>query len=124
MMVDGESTWGKLMPKPADGRAKSEVVSGFGEGEGCGVRMRAVITFFGWGDRIAGSELTVSASLGSREWIARKFGVLVVVARGLVVAVRDSDFGGTGGSLSSGGVSGDTGEISLGVKGCCLSAFK
>jgi hypothetical protein len=114
------------MPRPAgEGRVRGDVLS---PGEGWGVSIRAAKAFLGWGDRItAGSDVTVSVSLGSRECGVRMFGRLVesrstgkeaAAAAGRLM--RDSDFRGSSGGLSSGGVFGDSGDIgdrTFGVEG-------
>jgi len=84
-----------------------------GEGEGCGVKILAVVKdFFGCGERITmGSELMVNVSLLVRDWLWRRFG-------------RDSDFCGSSGGTSSGGVCGVRGDKTCGVVGCCLSVFR
>jgi hypothetical protein len=117
---------GKCIPRPAaEGRVRGDVLS---PGEGWRVSIRAAKAFLGWGDRItAGSDVTVSVSLGSRERGVRMFGLLVesrstgeeaTTAAGRLM--RDSDFRGSSGGLSSGGVFGDGGDIgdrTFGVEG-------
>lgn len=85
-------------------------------GEGCGVRIRAAKAFFGCGDRITcGSDVTVRASLGSRECVESKSGMSVSdMVGGFVVEFwwwnLASAFGGNCGAVSSGGVNGETGD--------------
>jgi len=119
---------GKCMPSPAgadrgEGRDSGEYLSG----DGCGVRILAAKAFFGCGDLItAGSEVIVRVSLGSRECVTRRFGLLVESERtdGTATFVLDSDFEGTSGACSSGGVAGDTGDRTCGARGCCSSALR
>lgn len=75
--------------------------------------------------------MMVRVSLVSRECEERRFGLFVVFARTvsgttvLVLVFLDSDFRGTTGGRSFGGVSGDLGDSTCGVIGCCcLSVFK
>lgn len=65
----GEGKVGNLTPMLADGgRARGEVSSDLGEGEGCGVSIRVANAFLGCGDRIIdGSDVIVNVSLESRE---------------------------------------------------------
>lgn len=121
------------MPRPAgEGRVRGDVLS---PGEGWGVSIRAAKAFLGWGDRItAGSDVTVSVSLGSRECGVGMFGLLVEsrsTGEGATATVgrlfRDSDFRGSSGAFSSGGVFGDSGgidDMTFGVEGWRLSVFR
>jgi hypothetical protein len=87
----------------------------------------AAKAFFGCGDLItAGSEVTVSVSLGSRECVERRFGRLVESEStgGTTTFDLASDFEGTSGAGSSGGVTGDTGDKTWGARSCRLSVFR
>lgn len=117
---------GKFMPSPAggergEGRDSGEALSG----DGFGVRIFAAKAFFGCGDLMtAGSEVIVRASLGSREWVGRRLGRFVESKRAGATLSLASDFRGTSGACSSGGVTGDNGDTTCGVKGCALSVLK
>ena len=106
-----------------EGRASGEALSG----DGCGVRIFAAKAFFGCGDLItAGSEVIVRVLLGSPECVVRRFGRLVESETTGAAATfgLDSDFKGTSGAFSSGGVAGETGDKTFGVKGCGLSVLR
>lgn len=88
----------------------------------------AAYDFFGCGERMTcGSDVMVRVSLVSRECEERRFGLFVVSAsttsgtRVFWLVFLDSDFCGTTGGKSFGGVSGDK---TCGVIGCCLSVFR
>ena len=128
--VDG---LGNLLTRFAagEGRARGEVLSVSSGGEGCGVRIFAAYAFFDCGDRFTwGSDAMVRVSLVSRECGKRRFGLFVAFARTVsgtavfVLVPLDSDFRGTTGGSSCGGVSGDAGDSNCGVIGCCLSVFR
>jgi hypothetical protein len=116
----------------ASGEAKGEVLSVSGRGEGCGVRIFVAYVFFGCGDRTTcGSDVIVRVSLVSRECEDRRFGLFAVSVRTVSGTTLpfplplDSDFWGTAGGASIGGVSGDVGDSTCGVIGwCCLSVFR
>ncbi len=96
-------------------------------GDGWGVRIFAAKAFLGCGDLMAaGSEVIVRVSLDSRECVESRFGRLVESARtGTGVSLDlSSDFEGTLGACSSGGVAGGAGDKTLGVKGCGLSVLR
>jgi hypothetical protein len=117
---------GKCMPSPAagergEGRDNGEALSG----DGWGVRIFAAKAFSGCGDLMtAGSDVIVRVSLGSRECVERRFGRLVESNRAGATFGLASDFKGTLGACSSGGVTGDSGDTICGVKSCALSVFK
>lgn len=82
-------------------------------GDGWGVRIRAAKAFLGCGDRITcGSEVMVRVSLDSRECRESRLGGSVSdmfgCGFGLVLA---SAFGGNCGARSSGGVYGESGDM-------------
>ena len=114
------------MPSPAggdrgEGRESGEALSG----DGCGVRIFVEKAFFGCGDLMTGgSEEIVRVSLGSRECVERRLGRFVDSRRTDATFGLASDFRGTSGACSPGGVTGDTGDTTCGVKGCVLSVFR
>lgn len=122
----GNGNVGKFMPSPAagdrgEGRDNGEALSG----DGCGVRICAAKAFFGCGDLMtAGSDVIVRVSLGSRECVERRFGRFVESKRARATFGLASDFKGTSGAFSSGGVAGESGDTICGVKGCALSVFR
>jgi hypothetical protein len=117
---------GKFIPNPAgddrgEGRDSGEALSG----DGWGVSIFAAKAFCGCGDLMtAGSEVIVRVSLGSRECVERRFGRFVVSKSTGATFGLASDFKGTSGACSSGGVTGDTGDTIRGVKGCALSVLR
>jgi len=117
---------GKFMPSPAggeirEGRDRGEALLG----DNCGVRIFAAKAFFGCGDFMTGgSEVIVRVSLVSRECVERMVCRFVALRRTGAAFDLASDFNGTSGACSSGGVAGDNGGTTCGVKGCAWSVLR
>jgi hypothetical protein len=114
------------MPSPAGGDRGEDRDSGEAlSGDGCGVSIFAGKAFCGCGDLMtAGSEVIVRVSLGSREWVEKRFGRFVVSKSTGAIFDLASDFKGTSGTCSAGGVTGDTGDTICGVEGRALSVLR
>jgi len=109
--------WRVVGERTVSGEWRVGVGNDVEEGESSGVRMGIGRAFLGCGERIAGVEVMVRGSLGVSDKLGGKSFPGTKVELDVLL---DSDLLGTWGA-SFGGVSGDIGDIILGVEACCLS---